>query len=135
MLVKQMVTESEAYIVTLLTTLKHIKGESYDKTSQNLYSVLSTYINDNVIERYKWFIWYVLDFLNSVDWNNALIQWKSIIFTIFSVSYGKEYTPIGLAILDSISRICFILPELNNLIVLQSLVSLRDGIYARLIST
>lgn len=53
MLVKQMITESEAYIITLLTTLKHLKDGTYDKTSQNLYSVLSTYINDNVIERYK----------------------------------------------------------------------------------
>lgn len=53
MLVKQMVTESEAYIITLLTTLKHLKDETHDNTSQNLYSILSTYINDNVIERYK----------------------------------------------------------------------------------
>lgn len=53
MLVKQMVTESEAYIITLLTTLKHLKDETYNKTSQNLYSILSTYINDNIIERYE----------------------------------------------------------------------------------
>lgn len=54
---------------------------------------------------------------------------------MFSVSYGKEYIPIGLSLLDSISRTFFIQPELNSKIVLQSLVSLRDTIYTRLIGT
>lgn len=54
------------------------------------------------------------------------------LFIIFSVSYKKEYIPIGLAILDSICQTFFILPKLNNIIILQSLVSLRDHIYAGL---
>jgi len=54
---------------------------------------------------------------------------------MFSVSYGKEYIPIGLSLLDSISRTFFIQPELNNKIVSQSLVSLRDTIYTRLLGT
>lgn len=57
------------------------------------------------------------------------------VFTIFSISYGREYIPIGLAFLDSISRTFFVLPKLNNLIVSQSLVSLRDQIYTKLIGT
>lgn len=56
-------------------------------------------------------------------------------FIISSVSYEKDYIPIGLAFLDSISRIFFFLPKLNNIIISQSLVSLRDRIYAGLIGT
>lgn len=50
MLVKQMITESEAYAIILITTLKFVKGETYKNISQELYNILSNYIN-NVIER------------------------------------------------------------------------------------
>ncbi|XP_060835068.1 uncharacterized protein LOC132918035 [Rhopalosiphum padi] len=101
MLVKQMLTESEAYMFIYMTTLKTFKNEVYEKTSNELFNLISMYINNDIIE---------------------------------SVSYGIEYIPYGLALLDSISRTFFVLPKFNNLIVSQALVSLRDRIYAKLIA-
>ncbi|VVC24570.1 PKD/REJ-like domain [Cinara cedri] len=100
MLIKQMLTESEAYIIAFMTTLNIFKTEVYEKTTHEIHNVLSTYIN-NIIE---------------------------------SVSYGKEYIPIGLALMDSISRTFFVLPKLNNIVISQSLVLLRDQIYEKLIA-
>lgn len=51
MLVKQMLTESEAYIIALMTTLKISKNELYEKTSNELHKIISTHINNNIIER------------------------------------------------------------------------------------
>lgn len=48
---KQMLTESEAYIIALLTTLKVSKNELYEKTSNEWYKIISTHINNNIIER------------------------------------------------------------------------------------
>jgi len=48
---KQMVTESEAYIITFMTTIKFFKRDVYEKTSQHLYNVISTHINNNIIKR------------------------------------------------------------------------------------
>ncbi|KAL4120652.1 hypothetical protein QTP88_013303 [Uroleucon formosanum] len=99
MLMKQMLTESEAYLFTYMTTLKTFKTEVYEKTSNELFNVISTHINSDIIE---------------------------------SISYGIEYIPFGLALIDSISRTFFVLPKFNNIIVSQSLVLLRDRIYARI---
>lgn len=51
MLVKQMLTESEAYIFTYMTTLKTFKTDVYEQTSNELFNVISTYINNDVIEK------------------------------------------------------------------------------------
>lgn len=52
MLLKQMVTESEAYIIILVSTLKFCDSKTYEKTTKELYNILSTFINNNIIERY-----------------------------------------------------------------------------------
>jgi len=52
MLVKQMLTESEAYKIAFLTTLNIFKNELYEKTVQDLHIFISTYINNDIIERY-----------------------------------------------------------------------------------
>lgn len=51
---------------------------------------------------------------------------------MFSLSHGREYIPFGLTLLDSICRTFFVLPKVNNIIVSQSLISLRDRIYSLL---
>jgi len=52
MLMKQMLTESEAYLFTYMITLKTFKTEVYEKTSNELFNVISTNINNDIIERY-----------------------------------------------------------------------------------
>jgi len=52
MLMKQMLTESEAYLFTYMTTLKTFKTEVYEKTSNELFNVISTHINNDIIEKY-----------------------------------------------------------------------------------
>lgn len=52
MLVKQMLTESEAYIITFMITKSIFKTEDYGKIIHELHNIISTYIN-NIIERYK----------------------------------------------------------------------------------
>lgn len=52
MLGKQMLTESEAYIIAFMTTLNVFKNEIYEKTTHEIHNVISTYIN-NIIERYS----------------------------------------------------------------------------------
>lgn len=52
MLMKQMLTESEAYIFTFMTTLNTFKTEVYEKASNELFNVISTHINNDIIERY-----------------------------------------------------------------------------------
>jgi len=52
MLVRQMLTESEAYIIAFMTTLKILENEQYEKTSQELHVVISTYIKNDIIEKY-----------------------------------------------------------------------------------
>jgi len=52
MLVKQMLTESEAYMFIYMTTLKTFKNEVYEKTSNELFNLISMYINNDIIERY-----------------------------------------------------------------------------------
>jgi len=52
MFVKQMLTESEAYIIAFMTTLNIFKNELYEKTAQELHIFISTYINNDIIERY-----------------------------------------------------------------------------------
>lgn len=52
MLIKQMLTESEAHIIAFMTTLKTVRSELYEKTCQDVYNIISTYINNNIIERY-----------------------------------------------------------------------------------
>lgn len=53
MLMKQMLTESEAYLFTYMTTLKTFKTEIYEKTSNELFNVISTHINNDIIEKYS----------------------------------------------------------------------------------
>jgi len=52
MLMKQMLTESEAYLFSYMTTLKTFKTEVYEKTSNELFNVISAHINNDIIERY-----------------------------------------------------------------------------------
>lgn len=52
MLVKQMLIESETYVIALMTTLKTFNNELYERTSQELHIVISTHINNDIIERY-----------------------------------------------------------------------------------
>jgi len=70
-----------------------------------------------------------------INKHNPIINYYLLCIILYSVSYGIEYIPYGLALLDSISRTFFVLPKFNNLIVSQALVSLRDRIYAKLIGT
>lgn len=49
---KQMLTESEAYLFTYMTTLKSLKTEVYEKTANEIFNVISTHINNDIIERY-----------------------------------------------------------------------------------
>jgi len=53
MLVKQMLTESEAYMFTYMITLKTFKIEVYEKTSNELFNLISLYINNDIMERYR----------------------------------------------------------------------------------
>lgn len=46
-----MITESEAYIISVMTTLKTFGNDIYEKTSKEIYNFISTYINNNIIER------------------------------------------------------------------------------------
>lgn len=126
MLLKQMLTESEAFIIVLMTTLKIFQNEIYEKTFQEIYHIISTRIN-NIIEKC------VVRFVN-MKFYHSNYQFDNA-FVIFSVPYGKEHVPVGLALMDSISRTFFTLPNLNNIIVSKPLVSLRDRIYAKLIGT
>lgn len=47
-----MLTESEAYMFIYMTTLKTFKNEVYEKTSNELFNLISMYINNDIIERY-----------------------------------------------------------------------------------
>lgn len=54
LLVKQMMTEFEAYVIIIMTTIKTFENRTYKKISQEIYNLISTEIN-NIIERYAIF--------------------------------------------------------------------------------
>lgn len=58
LLVKQMLTESEAYTIVFMTTLNIFKDELYEKTAHKLFNVISTHINNDIIERYLTIYWF-----------------------------------------------------------------------------
>lgn len=47
-----MLTESEAYTIVFMTTLNIFKHDLYEKTAHKLFDVISTHINNDIIERY-----------------------------------------------------------------------------------
>lgn len=79
LLVKQMLTESEAYIIMIMTTLKTYKNELYEKVSHEMYNVISTYIN-NIIDRYL-LILFSVSYITRIPGNGIFIANTNLLET------------------------------------------------------